>query len=124
MGDQTLHFLMCINCNKPVHLFCAEYLIEQTHVNKHTLLYITVQDFTKEGKVHWWKTLSDEKDNITFCILCSAKMKAVKVLAEAKKLSKRRSGNSGKVAPKKKKKSTKTPNVIIRELRRLAAFQA
>ena len=117
-------FLMCINCNKPVHLFCAEYLIEQTHVNKHTLLYITVQDFTKEGKVHWWKTLSDEKDNITFCILCSAKMKAVKVLAEAKKLSKRRSGNSGKVAPKKKKKSTKTPNVIIRELRRLAAFQA
>ena len=124
MGDQTLHFLMCINCNKPVHLFCAEYLIEQTHVNKHTLLYITVQDFTKEGKVHWWKTLSDEKDNITFCILCSAKMKAVKVLAEAKKLSKRRSGNSGKVAPKKKKKSTKTPNVIIRELRCLAAFQA
>ena len=81
-------FLMCINCNKPVHLFCAEYLIEQTPVDEDTL-YITVQDFTKEGKVHWRKTLSDEKDNVAFCFLCLAKMKAVKVLAEAKKLAKR-----------------------------------
>ena len=114
---------MCINCNKSVHLFCAEYLIEQTPVGKDTLLYITVEDFTKEGKAHWRKTSSDEKDNVAFCILCSAKMNAVKILAEAKKLAKRQLGNPGKVAPKKKIKSMKAPNVIIRELRCLAAFQ-
>ncbi len=112
---------MCINCNKSVHLICAEYLIEQTPVGEDTLLY--VEDFTKEGKAHWRKTSSDEKDNVAFCILCSAKMNAVKVLAEAKKLAKRQSGNPGKVAPKKKIKSMKAPNVIIRELRCLAAFQ-
>ena len=49
MGDQTSQFLMCINCNQPVHLFCAEYLIEQTPVAEHTS-YISVQDFTKDGK--------------------------------------------------------------------------
>jgi hypothetical protein len=115
---------MCINCNEPVHLFCAEYLIEQTPVNKDTLLYITVQDFTKEEKARWRKTSSDEKDNVAFCIFCLAEMKAVKVSAEAKKLAKCQSGNSGKVAPKKKIKSMKAPNMIIRELRHLAAFQA
>jgi hypothetical protein len=62
-----------------------------------------------------------------FCILCSAKIKAVKVKvsAEAQKLAKRKSGNLAvKPAPKKKLKSTKAPNAIIRELRCLAAFQA
>ena len=87
-------------------------------------MYVTVQDFTKEGKAHWRKTSSDEKDNDAFCILCSAKMKTVKVSTEAKKLVTRQLGNSGKVAPKKKMKSTKAPNVIIRELRCLASFQA
>ena len=124
MGDQTSQFLMCINCNETVHLFCAEYLIEQTPVDEDTLLYITVQDFTKEGKARWRKTLSDEKDNVAYCILCSAKMKAVKVSTEAKKLAKRQSGSLSKQPPKKKKKSTKAPTVIIRELRRVAAFQA
>ncbi len=60
-----------------------------------------------------------------FCILCSAKIKAVKVSAEAQKLAKRKSGNLVvKSTPKKKVKSTKAPNAIIRELRRVAAFQA
>ena len=114
---------MCINCNKSVHLFCAEYLIEQPPANKDSL-YITVKDFTKEGKVRWRKTSLDEKDNVAFCILCLAKMKAVKVSAEAKKLAKRQSGKSGKVAPKKKMKSMKAPNLIISELCCLALFQA
>ena len=113
-----------LNWVSDVHLFCAEYLIEQMSVNKDMLLYITVQDFTKEGKARWRKTSSNEMDNVAFCILCSAKMKAVKVLAEAKKLAKRQSGNLGKVAPKKKMKSMKAPNVIVRELCCLAAFQA
>ena len=91
---------MCINCNEPVHIFCIEYLIGQTPVDKDTVLYIiTVQDLTKEGKAHWRKTLWNEKDNVVFCILCLAKIKAVKVLAEAQKLAKRQSGNSGKSAP-------------------------
>ncbi len=30
MGNQTSQILMCINCNQPVHLFCAEYLIRNT----------------------------------------------------------------------------------------------
>ena len=94
---------MCINCNKPVHLFCADYLIEQKPVDKDTL-YITVQDFNKEGKVCWNKTLSDEKDNVTFCILCSAKIKGDKVSAEAKRPAKCQSASSSK-APKKKMKS-------------------
>ena len=49
---------------------------------------ITAQDFIKEGKSHWKKISADEKDNIVICILCLAKMKAIKVLAKAKKLSK------------------------------------
>ncbi len=61
--------------------------MEQKPVDKDTL-YITVQDFTKEGKAHWKKTLSSEKDNVACCILCLSKMKAVKVSAEAKKLTK------------------------------------
>ena len=124
MGNQTSQFLMCIDCNEPVHIFCAEYLIEQTPVNEDTLLYITVQDFTKEGKARWSKSLLDEKDNVAYCILCLAKMKAVKVLAEAKKLAKRQSGSSSKQAPKKKKKSTQAPTMIIRELCHVAAIQA
>jgi hypothetical protein len=123
MGDQTSQFLMCINCNEPVHLFCAEYLIDQMPVAEETS-YISVKDFTKEGKARWKKTSSADKDDVAFCILCSAKMKAVKVSIEAKKLAKRQLASSGKAAPKKKMKSTKASTRIIRELRRLAAFQA
>ncbi len=79
--------------------------MEQKPVGK-DMLYITVQDFAKEGKARWKKTLSSEKDNVAFCILCLAKMKAVKVSAEAKKLAKladkRQSASLGKAAPKKK----------------------
>jgi len=64
---------------------------------RHILYY-----FTKEGKARWKKTSLDEKDKVAICILCSAKMKAVKVSAEAKKLSKRQLASSGEAAPKKK----------------------
>jgi hypothetical protein len=97
--------------------------MEQKPVNEDTSCN-TVQDFTKEGKARWKKTSSDEKVNVAICILCSAKMKAIKVSAGAKKLSKRQSAGLGKAAPKKKMKSTKATTGIIRELRRLAAFQA
>jgi hypothetical protein len=54
--------------------------------------------------------------------------KAVKVSAEAMKLAKladkHQSANTGKTAPKKKMRSTKATTGIIRELRRVAAFQA
>ena len=124
MGDQTSQFLNCINCNQLAHLFCAEYLIGQTPVDDDTS-YITVKDFSKEGKARCRKTPSSEKDNIAFCILCSGKIKAVKVSAEAQKLAKRKSGNLVvKSTPKKKAKSTKATTAIIRELRRVAAFQA
>ena len=73
---------MCINCNEPVHLFCAEYLIDQMPVAEETS-YISVKGFTKEGKARWKKTSSADKDDVAFCILCSAKMKAVKILVEA-----------------------------------------
>jgi hypothetical protein len=68
-----------------------------------------------------------EKQNITFCILCQAKVKAVKVSAQAMKVaekeSKRKSAGNGSAA-KKKPKCMKAPVAIIRELRCLAAFQA
>jgi len=89
--------------------------MEQKPVNK-DMLYITVQEFTKEGKAHRKKTSSDEKDNVAFCILCLAKMKADKVSAEAEQLAKRQLASSGKAAPKKKMKSTKATTRIIREL--------
>ena len=57
--------------------------MEQKPADKDTS-YVTVQDFTKEGKARWKKTSSGEKDNVAFCILCSARMKAVKVSVEAK----------------------------------------
>jgi len=96
MGDQTSQFLMCINCNQCVHLFCAEFLMEQKPVDDDTS-HITAQDFTKEGKSRWKKISADEKDNIVICILCSAKVKAIKVSAEAKKLSKHQSTGSGTI---------------------------
>ncbi len=77
--------------------------------------------------MRWKKTLACEKQNVTFCILCQAKVKAVKVLAQAmkvaKKASKCKSAGNGSAA-KKKVKCTKAPTTIIRELRHLAAFQA
>ncbi len=103
----------------PVHLFCADYLMEQKPVNEDTL-YITVQDFTKD----WKKTSSDEKANVAICILCLAKMKAIKVMAKAKKLSKHQWAGLGKAAPKKKIKPMKATTGIIHELHHLAAFQA
>jgi len=80
--------------------------------------------FHQRGEGALEETSSDEKDNVAFCILCSVKMKAVKVSAEAKKLAKRQLASSGKATPKKKMKYTKATTGIIRELRRLAAFQA
>jgi hypothetical protein len=88
---------------------------------------ITVKDLTKEGVKRWKKTPVGEKQNITFCILCQAKVKAVKVLAQAMKVaekgSKRKSAGNGSAA-KKKPKCMKAPVAIICELRHLAAFQA
>ena len=68
-----------------------------------------------------------EKQNITFCILCQAKVKAVKILAQAMKVeekeSKRKSARNGSPA-KKKPKCMKAPVAIICKLRCLAVFQA
>jgi hypothetical protein len=65
--------------------------------------------------------------NITFWVLCQAKVKAVKVLAQAMKVaekeSKRKSARNGSTATK-KPKCMKAPVAIICELHRLAAFQA
>jgi hypothetical protein len=69
------------------------------------------------------KTKVSKKENVVFCILCEAKMKTVKISAEAKKLAKESNkGQSASLdrAPKKKMKSTKATAGIIRELRRLA----
>jgi hypothetical protein len=91
------------------------------------LYYITVKDLTKEGMMQWKKTPACEKQNVTFCVLCQAKVKAVKVLAQAMKVaekaSKCKSAGNGSAA-KKKVKCTKAPATIICELRRLATFQA
>jgi len=58
--------------------------MEQKPVDK-DMSYVTIQDFIKEGKACWKKTSSGEKDNVAFCIICSAsRMKAVKVSVEAK----------------------------------------
>ncbi len=53
VGNQMLQMCICINCNIPAHLFCAEYLMEQNPVED--LYYITVKDLTKEGMVQWKK---------------------------------------------------------------------
>ncbi len=91
------------------------------------LYYITVKYLTKEGVKRWKKTPVGEKQNITFCILCQAKVKAVKVLAQAmkvaKKESKRKSAKNGS-ATTKKPKCMKAPVAIIHKLRRLATIQA
>jgi hypothetical protein len=120
-----LQMCICINCNIPAHLFCAEYLMEQNPVKD--LYYITVKDLTKEGVKRWKKTLVGEKQNVTFCILCQAKVQAGKVLAQAMKVaekeSKRKSAGNGSAA-KKKPKCMNAPVAILRKLRCLAAFQA
>ncbi len=91
------------------------------------IYYITVKDLTKEGMMRWKKTPACEKQNVTFCVLCQAKVKAVKVLAQelkfAEKASKRKSAGNGSAA-KKKVKCTKAPSTIICKLCCLAAFQS
>jgi hypothetical protein len=66
------------------------------------------------------KTPAGEKQNVTFCILCQAKVKVVKVLAQAmtvaEKSTRRKSAGNGSVA-KKKVKCLKAPTAIISELR-------
>ncbi len=62
IGDQMLQ--MCINCNIPAHLFCAEYLMEQNPVED--LYYISVKDLTKEGVKRLKKTPVGEKQNVMF----------------------------------------------------------
>ena len=89
IGDQTSQMCICINCNIPAHLFCAEYLMEQNPVKD--LYYITVKDLTKEGVKQWKKILAGEKQNVTCCGLCQAKVKAVKVLAQAMKVAEKES---------------------------------
>ena len=75
-----------------------------------------------------------EKNNVVFCILCQAKIKAVKVSASAAKLAEKESKRKEKEDSKcksidkpssaKKPRSAKASAHIIRELRRVAAFQA
>jgi uncharacterized Zn finger protein (UPF0148 family) len=79
------------------------------------------------------KTPTIEKNNVVFCILCQAKIKAVKVSASAAKLAEKESKHKEKENSKRKsidkpssaKKpcSAKASAHIIRELRRVAAFQ-
>ncbi len=86
-----------------------------------------MKDLTKEGVKRWKKTPVGEKQNVMFCVLCQAKVKAVKVSAQAMKVaekeSKWKSAGNGSAA-KKKPKCMMAHVAIIRELRRLAAFQA
>jgi hypothetical protein len=76
-----------------------------------------------------------EKNNVVFCILCQAKIKAVKVSASTAKLAEKDSKRKEKEDSKKRKsmdkpssaKRPRTSNAsahIIRELCRVAAFQA
>jgi hypothetical protein len=75
-----------------------------------------------------------KKNNVVFCILCQAKIKAVKVSASAAKLAEKESKRKekedskrksiDKLSSAKKPCSAKASAHIIRELRRVAAFQA
>ena len=124
--------LICINCNISAHLFCAEYLQFQNPVEE--LHVIALKDLSKEGKLRWKKTPPSEKNNVVFCILCQAKIKAVKVSASAAKLGEKESKRKekedskcksiGKFSPPKKPRSAKASAHIIRELCHVAAFQA
>jgi hypothetical protein len=125
--------LICINCNISAHLFCAEYLQFQNPVEE--LHAIAVKDLSKEGKSRWKKTPPSEKNNDVFCILCQAKIKAVKVSASAAKLAAMDSKRKEKEDAKKRKSMNKpssakkscTPKAsahIIWELCHVAAFQA
>ncbi len=79
------------------------------------------------------KTPPSEKNNVVFCILCQAKIKAVKVSASAAKLAEKDSKHKEKEDAKKRKsidkpssakktRTTKASAHIIWELRRVAAF--
>ncbi len=81
------------------------------------------------------KTPPSEKNNVVFCILWQAKIEAVKVSASAAKLAEKDSKRKEKEDAKKcksinkplsakKSRTTKASAHIIRELRRVAAFQA
>jgi hypothetical protein len=50
-----------------------------------------VKDLTKEGVKRWKKTPVGEKQNVMFCVLCQAKVKAVKVSAQAMKVAEKES---------------------------------
>ena len=130
VGVETSQMLICINCNISAHLFCAEYLQFQNPVEE--LYVIALKDLSKEGKSRWKKTPASEKNNVVFCILCQAKIRAVKVSASAAKLAEKESKRKEKKDSKcklinkpssaKKPCSTKTSAHIIRELCRVAPF--
>jgi hypothetical protein len=132
VGDETSQMLICINCNISAHLFCNEYLQPQNPVEE--LHVIALKDLSKEGKLRWKKIPASEKNNVVFCILCQAKIKAVKVFASAAKLVEKESKRKVKEDSKRKSidkpSSTKKPCIpkasahIIRELCCVAAFQA
>ncbi len=125
IGNQKSMKSLCINCNRSAHHFCAEYLHKQSPVEEP--FWITVKDFTTEGKIRFKKMPTSLKNDVMFFILCQCKWKAIKVSAQAKLLEKaskknKNSSTGGECTPKKRAKSMTAPVAVVRKLRRVAAF--
>jgi hypothetical protein len=111
-NNDTDNYRYCLNFNVEAHLICTEQMDFQTPAL--AKFVITHPDFSFGGKERYKKTPRAHRDQVVFCLLCKARM-LQKKLHPTKKL--------GVIsAPRKKKGKIGPPAVLLRNLRKLAAY--
>ena len=109
-NSDTDNYCFCMNCNGEAHTICTKQINFQTPASDK--LVITHRDFCLMGKERYKKTPRAHRDKVVFCLLCKAQM-LQKKMHPTKKL---------ESAPRKKKGKFGPPAVLLRNLRKLAAY--
>jgi hypothetical protein len=110
--NDTDNYRYCLNCNVEAHLICTEQMDFQTPALDKFV--IDHHDFSFGGKERYRKTPHAHRHQVAFCLLCKARM-LQKKMHPTKKL-------GGISAPCKKKGKIEPPAVLLRNLRKLAAY--
>jgi hypothetical protein len=112
LNNDTDNYRYCLNCNVEAHLICTEQMDFQTPALDKFV--IDHHDFSFGGKERYRKTPHAHRHQVAFCLLCKARM-LQKKMHPTKKL-------GGISAPRKKKGKIGPPAVLLRNLRKLAAY--
>ena len=109
-NNDTDDYRFCLNCNVEAHLICTEQMNFQTPALDKFV--ITHHDFSFGGKERLKKTPRQHRHQVVFCLMCKARMLQKKI-HPTKNL---------ESAPRKKKGKFGPPAVLLRNLRKLAAY--